>query len=251
MASLSAPPQGQVLVAAVGVPPNSFVATASSPAHQPVPSRFNLYAYSFIRGGTAAGGVGSGQYGGSQSGFVASYALVRFDSAPSTTKLALLARGAIAHGNPAERELAAGLRWQPIARVPITLTAERRFRNARSDAFAAYVAGGTSADLPLKIQLDSFAQIGVVSGKDGGPFFDFSARTQRKFATVGAAPVSGGVGAWGGGQKGIFRIDAGPTIGTDISVAGTTLRVNADWRFRIAGDARPASGPALTLSTSF
>lgn len=59
------------------------------------------------------------------------------------------------------------------------------------------------------------------------------------------------MGLWAGGQKGAARLDFGPTIGTDVKVGETMIRVDADWRLRVAGDARPALGPALTLSTSF
>jgi len=40
-------------------------------------------------------------------------------------------------------------------------------------------------------------------------------------------------------------------VRTDLVIARTNLRLSADWRIRIAGDAAPASGPAMTLSTSF
>ncbi len=210
-------------------------------------SPWSVYAYSFFRDGAQAGGsLGGGQYGGSQSGFVGTYGL------DGDTQIAVLLRGAIAHGNTNEREVGAGLRWQPARNIPITLTAERRFRHARADAFAVYVAGGVSqASLPLDFRLDAFAQGGLVSGKGGGTFFDMTGRAERKLTTVGKVPVTLGAGIWGGGQNGIFRIDAGPTIGTEIRLGPANVRVNADWRFRIAGDARPASGPALTLSTSF
>ena len=212
----------------------------------------NVYAYSFFRQGAKANSfAGGGQYGGGQSGFVATYTLARFGEG-GTDSLSLQARGAVAHGEPSERELAAGLRWRPLRKVPVALTAERRFRNGQPDAFAAYLAGGKSqVGLPLKFQLDAFAQGGLVSGRDGGLFFDASARAERKLAAIGKTPVTFGAGIWGGGQKDIFRVDAGPTIGTEVPLGSARLRINADWRFRIAGSAQPASGPALTLSTSF
>lgn len=211
-----------------------------------------IYAYSFVRArGSSGAPLGSGQYGGSQSGIVATYALSRFGDTDKA-KLALLLRGAIAHDNIAEREVAAGLRWHPLQGMPFSLTAERRFRHARSDAFAAYVAGGVSEfRLPLDFRLDAYAQAGFVTRKDGGAFFDASARAERGIADVGGVPIRAGAGLWAGGQEHVFRIDAGPTISGQIPIADTRLRLSADWRFRIAGDAQPASGPALTLSTAF
>lgn len=211
-----------------------------------------VYAYSFVRASNPRGApLGSGQYGGSQSGIIAAYALSRRGDTDQV-ELALLLRSAIAHEDIAEREVATGLRWHPVSGVPFSLTAERRFRNARTDAFAAYVAGGLSeAKLPLDFRLDAYAQAGFVTRKDGGAFFDASARAERRTGDIGGVPIRAGAGLWAGGQEGIFRIDAGPTISGQIPVADARLRISADWRFRIAGDAGPASGPALTLSTAF
>jgi len=82
-------------------------------------------------------------------------------------------------------------------------------------------------------------------------FFDAQARASREIALLGNKPLKFGGGVWAGGQEGVTRLDIGPTIGTVIQVGEASMRVDADWRFRIAGDAAPASGPALTLSTSF
>jgi hypothetical protein len=220
---------------------------------KPSTSSFGLYAYSFIRGeGSSGAPLGSGQYGGSQSGLIATYALSRFDADPKNTRLAILLRGAIAHDNPAEREVALGLRWHPVRQIPVSLSVERRFRHAREDAYSAYVAGGVSEQrLPLDFRLDAFGQAGFVGSRRGGLFFDASARADRHVASMGAVPISAGVGLWAGGQEDVFRVDAGPSITGKIPVADTQLRISADWRFRAAGDARPASGPALTLSTAF
>lgn len=213
--------------------------------------RLQLYAYSFWRSGSPGPAlVSGGQYGGSQSGFVATYALSR--RANAEQKLAVLLRGAVAHEDSRERELAAGVRLRPSEKLPVTLTGERRFRANRPDAFAAYVAGGVSdVRLPLRFRLESYAQGGVVSGKDGGAFFDFLARADRKIMATGNAKLSAGAGAWGGGQDNVRRFDIGPTVRGDLALGGANFRVSADWRFRVAGTAKPANGPAITLSTSF
>ena len=66
-----------------------------------------------------------------------------------------------------------------------------------------------------------------------------------------ARDLSIGVGAWGAAQPGAARIDVGPQMSYRLPAFGETVRLAADWRIRIAGDARPVSGPALTLSTDF
>ncbi|MVZ98525.1 hypothetical protein EUU23_12555 [Sphingorhabdus sp. IMCC26285] len=219
------------------------------PPSKTPPSPFTLYGYSFFRTRSPKNGVSTiGQYGGSQSGFVAALSMHRPRSGESEPTTALQIRGAIAHDTPDERELAAGLRWKPARKIPVSLIFERRFRNHQTDAFAAYLAGGKSFGLPRQSNFESYFQAGLLSGKQGGPFFDLSARVDRK---LGATPFVPGIGIWGGGQTGLFRIDAGPTIKSDFKIADAQFRISADWRIRIAGDAAPASGPAVTLSTSF
>jgi hypothetical protein len=219
----------------------------SRPERPTASSGFDIYVYSFFRSRSLTTGLdGGGRYGGSQSGFVASYALARDEG------LAAMVRGAIAHDRIAERELAAGLRMKPFGKLPLSITAEHRFRNDQRDAFAVYLAGGISGvALPARFNAEGFAQAGVVSDKRSGTFFDFAARAERPLTAIDRVPVTAGAGVWGGGQRGVFRIDAGPTIGTEIPLGKARLRVSADWRFRVAGDASPAGGPALTLSTGF
>ena len=63
--------------------------------------------------------------------------------------------------------------------------------------------------------------------------------------------LSVGAGLWGGAQPGVSRIDIGPQIVARIAVAETSLRVSAEWRQRVAGDAAPASGPSVTVGFDF
>lgn len=57
-----------------------------------------------------------------------------------------------------------------------------------------------------------------------------------------------GGGLWGGTQPGLHRLDAGPRLSYGLS---PRLKVHLDYRFRMTGNAEPASGPALTLSGGF
>lgn len=216
-------------------------------------SSLEVYAYSFWRSGAQAQApLGSGQYGGSQSAVIAALPLLRFRSGNTAPKLAFIGRAAVAHGNSKEREIAAGLRWRPLQHLPLHLTAERRFRHARADAVAVYLAGGKSGiGLPLGFKLDSYGQTGFVSGKGGGAFADFNARADRQILKSGKAAMAGGAGIWGGGQAEVMRVDIGPTVRADIAAGAAQFRLTADWRFRVAGSARPGDGPAITLSTSF
>ena len=66
-----------------------------------------------------------------------------------------------------------------------------------------------------------------------------------------AKKLSVGTGVWAGGQRNVTRLDLGPHADFSVPLGEKTARVALDWRVRVAGDARPKSGVAITLSTSF
>jgi hypothetical protein len=208
-----------------------------------------LYAYSFWRFASAdrpALAPGA-QYGGSQSGMIAT-----IDPFGEPDRgLALLARGAVTPDGE-ERELSFGLRWKPAAGWPILLSAERRLRANAPDHFTAYLSGGVDAlKLPGRWQLDAYGQMGYASGRNGGEFFDAQARLTQSLGELAGTPVAVGVGGWAGGQRGSKRMDVGPTVNAKINAGPTFVLVQLDWRLRVAGNARPKDGLALTLSTGF
>jgi hypothetical protein len=94
------------------------------------------------------------------------------------------------------------------------------------------------------LRLDAYAQAGIVGTRARDLYADGSARV-----TVPAGPVEVGAAVAGGAQPEAARLDAGPVLSLRLPEA--RLRVSAEWRFRIAGDARPGSGPALTIGTDF
>lgn len=145
-------------------------------------------------------------------------------------------------------EAALGLDWQPMARLPIHLLAERRFGLGREgrDAFSLTLYGGDSVALPYGARLDAYAQAGIVGLKARDLFVDGAVRVS---APLGPVEVGGGI--WGAAQPGVSRLDAGPHISWRLPVRRANLRLTADWRFRIAGEAAPGSGPALTLAADF
>lgn len=147
-------------------------------------------------------------------------------------------------------EAAVGAEWQPVARLPVRLLAERRQRvsgNGRS-AWALLAHGGVG-DVPVAagFTLDAYAQAGVVGARRRDLFADGGATLVRPVT----GSVAAGVGMWGGVQPGAARIDVGPRLTTVIDAAGGRARVSIDWRFGVVGDAAPASGPSLTIATGF
>ena len=243
------------------ISPPAFLPTdpdVITPIAAPLPSAttpqgFEVYAYSFWRRGSSpAGTLGNGQYGGSQSAVIAAIPVLRFSGNPGHSRLSMAGRISVAHGSVRERELAAGVRWRPVARIPAQVIAERRFRENRPDAFAALVAGGQSGvKLPLEFRLDGYGQAGFVSGQGGGPFADVAAQAHRSIAQSQRASFAIGAGIWGGGQDNVMRMDIGPNMRANISAGSAVFQFDASWRVRVAGHAQPGDGPAVTLSTSF
>jgi hypothetical protein len=56
---------------------------------------------------------------------------------------------------------------------------------------------------------------------------------------------------WGGAQKHAERLDVGPSVAASFRIGEANSRLALDYRFRVAGNAEPMSGPALTFSAGF
>jgi len=233
--------------------PDGVTPIAAPPPSATTPQGFEVYAYSFWRRGSSpAGTLGNGQYGGSQSAVIAAIPVLRFSGNPGHSRLSMAGRISVAHGSVREKEWAAGVRWRPVARIPVQVIAERRFRENRPGAFAALVAGGQSGvKLPLGFRMDGYGQAGFVSGQGGGPFADMAAHAHRPIAQSQRASFAIGAGIWAGGQDNVMRMDIGPNMRANVSAGSALFQLDAGWRLRVAGNARPGNGPAMTLSTSF
>ena len=218
---------------------------APAPPLQPRLDRLQLTSWALLRS-QQTGIAGSrslasgGQLGASQAGARLTY---NFN--------ALLALSARASSEVGRRggEVAAGVRVHPLPGIPIWLTAERRqaigrYGGGRS-AFALFAEAGLyQQPLPWRFSLDTYLQGGVVGLRRRDLFVDGALTVSRPVFRQ----FSAGFGVWGGAQPGLYRLDAGPRV--TMRVRGN-LRVHADWRQRLVGNARPGSGPALTLAGDF
>ncbi len=211
-----------------------------------LPSRWSGSAWVVVRGGagTAPGGLG-GQLGGSQAGVRISYLFDR------KHRVALAGRISTPLGRGL-REAAVGLEWQPT-RLPVRLVAEQRFAidGGQSGPALGVVGGIGPVALPLDFRLDAYGQAGVIRRAVTEPYADGAARIAHPIGALGGVEVDLGAGAWGGAQRGAARLDLGPSLGATLPLGKQKLRVTLDWRQRVAGDARPGSGAALTLGTDF
>jgi len=244
--SLNAPaPAGRLLLSAILPTQAAATLPVSLPALPPE-KRLAVSAWAFVREGEAAQLAAGGLLGGSQLGARLTYRLNGNPARP----LALSMRAYMPLRDSDGAEIAGGVEWQPFARLPVRLLAERRQaigRNGRS-AFALLAHGGISeARIAGPIELDAYAQAGVVGARSRDLFADGSIRASLPL-TDG---LKVGAGVWGAAQPGISRLDAGPQISWRLPVERAAIRVAADWRLRVAGDAAPRSGPSLTLSTDF
>lgn len=146
-------------------------------------------------------------------------------------------------------EVAAGVRLQPLAGVPLWLNAERRQRVGRygggRSAFALFFESGVyDRPMPLRFLLDGYLQGGVVGFRSRDRFIDGGVTLTRPVYRQ----FSAGVGVWGGAQPGLYRVDAGPRVTMRVR---PNLKVHVDYRQRLAGNATPGSGPAVTLAGDF
>ena len=105
--------------------------------------------------------------------------------------------------------------------------------------------------LPGGLTGEAYVQGGYVTGDFATAFVDGQARITGELAGTENFRLTAGGGAWGGAQEDAERLDIGPSAGVSFRLGQARGRVSADYRFRVAGDAEPASGPALTLTAGF
>ncbi len=194
------------------------------------------------RSAEMAGSAPNGQLGGSQIGARLLAPLPH--QLPHTVRLSLRTSAALHTYNG--RELAPGVSWQPVARLPIEIVAERRIRlsGQERDAFALLAAGGVSdVEVAPKVQIDVYAQTGIVGLSRRLKFADGAVTARTEIAPR----LQLGIGLWGGAQPGLSRLDTGPALRFRLPIAS----ISADWRFRVAGNARPGSGPSITIAKDF
>ncbi len=180
--------------------------------------------------------------GGGQSG-----AAIAFTPDPlSRRPLAATLRGSSAHDDGGRSAFVAlGLQWRPFARV--TLAAERLVAvgpSARGQ-WALRLAAGDDRHFGW-LHLTSYAEGGIIAA---APYAAVQAHAAVSL-DLGRVRLEPGVGGWASAQHDratVDRVDLGPGV---VARAGP-LAVAADYRFRVAGNAAPASGPVLTLSAAF
>lgn len=189
--------------------------------------------------------------GGSQAGGVLAYRLA--SSSDHSPALFLRVSQAVAQGGDSEG--AFGLRFTPHPAVPLSVHAELRATQVGDATLvrpAAFVAGGIDdRPLPLGLAASGYAQAGYVGGQAATAFADGRLAIDRELASFDLGSLRAGGGVWGGAQRGAARLDLGPSAQLRTGIGDVPIRLTIDYRIRVAGEAAPATGAALTLSTGF
>lgn len=209
-------------------------------------NRWSASAWLLLReGDRTLPGLASGQLGGSQAGLRIAYGL------GTSGRVALVGR-VVGPVSGKGREAALGIEWRPT-RLPVRLVAEQRFSldGGRGGPVIGLVGGTGPARIAAGLDLESYGQAGIIRRGRTEAFADGAARLTHRMTTRGRTSIDLGLGIWGGAQRDARRLDIGPTLGARLPVGTKAIRVAIDWRQRVAGDARPNSGPALTIGSDF
>ena len=191
-------------------------------------------------------------YGASQGGVVLRYRLAPSSGLQPT--LYLRVTGALDGSGQADS--AFGFSARPIARLPVIAAVEARlsrFSNgsAHLRPAAMVVTELTPQPMPFAMRAEMYGAAGYVGGPASTALIDGQLRVDHHVASIGPSEIRAGAGLWGGAQQGAGRLDVGPTASVRVASDHFAARLGVDWRLRVAGDAAPTSGPAVTLSTGF
>ncbi|NNM77326.1 hypothetical protein HJG53_10460 [Sphingomonas sp. ID1715] len=209
------------------------------------PSRLSVSAWALIRGDVAPGLATAGQLGGSQVGLRARYLL--------RDGVHLAARVSGPMRSSQGKEAAIALDVTPIRSIPITVTFERRVAldAGGRNAFGVGAFGGIDRQIAPSVRLDGYGQAGMVGLHARDLYVDGALRAERDLVALGETRIGAGAGLWGGAQPRVSRLDTGPQIVVHAPLGAVSARIGAEWRQRIAGNARPGSGPVLSLGADF
>ncbi|WP_088183740.1 hypothetical protein [Sphingobium sp. Z007] len=222
---------------------------APFPAAQKTPDRWHAAAWQLWRPGGAnpGGAIATGQLGGSQAGL-----RVDYDLTPrAASRTIAYSRVTSALQRPTVPEAAVGLSIQPVRAIPVSVAVERRIAlgNGARNANAVMAVGGFGpVAIAPTVVAEGYGQAGVVGFKRGDVFIDgkFSLSTP-----LAQSPFRVGAAMSGGAQPGVSRLDIGPEVQFRLPLRHVGARIAVEWRERIAGQARPGSGLAITLAADF
>lgn len=196
-------------------------------------------------------GVRPPLYGASQAGLI-----LRYQIAPGQGREpAAYVRATAALDDNRQQDIAGGVSAKPLPNIPAIVAAEIRVSRQEGNteirpAIFAYTAIDPQP-LPHDFRAELYGQAGYVGGDFATPFVDGGLRVDREVRSFDMGQIRVGAGVWGGAQKDTGRLDVGPAVTFTVDIDGTPVRLAADYRHRVAGNAQSQSGVAITVSTGF
>lgn len=216
------------------------------------PERWSLGVATYWRAGSgASSSVGPGgvaRLGGTQSAARLTYVV--------EPQRQLRAYARLTH-TPVRRDgmdIAVGVALRPIRSLPVDVHVERRTVVAGDgrDTTLVYAAGGIdNRRLAQNFRLSAYGQAGVADFGELVGFADAAVVVQREVAEFSGMRLSLGSVAAAAVQPDARRVDVGPRAAIFLPKVGQGALVAFDWRERVAGNARPGSGLAVTLAADF
>lgn len=207
--------------------------------------------------GAAAQAPGAASYGASQAGAIVRY---RFGKGEPQDAYGYLRTSLAINAPGKDKELALGFGVRPVRRLPVRVLMEARLQDTSRSSMRVRPVATVITEIPWQrlprgFRLEAYGQAGYAGGQYATPFFDAQALIDHPVR--GLVPrnndLRAGIGTWSGGQEGAVRLDIGPRVAFRLEggqLIGPT-RVALDWRFRVAGNARPGSGPTMTVTSAF
>jgi hypothetical protein len=195
-----------------------------------------------------AEGVSSGNaptLGGPQLGLRLNLALFSID----TLNVSGTVRASAPLGGVSGKEASAGVSISTKGVPGIRLFVERRMSIDQSassawSALASYGSEKTIGRTGLKARV--YGEAGVVQSRQTNPF----AFTRLELVRPISQHLEIGMETVADAQRRAYRIDIGPVVSAR-EFSHPNIVISAAWRLRAAGNAKPKSGPAITVSTSF
>jgi len=211
--------------------------------------RWSGDAYVLFRDAGTGSAAATPVLGGGQSGASLSYALDPLAQRPFD----IIGRVYAAHdrrgvADVATAQAALGVRWRPLPGVSIAAERLIGIGEATSADWNLRLSAGGQRRIG-RIVFDGYAEAGARGNGDtyaGGQIY-----AALPLGALGPARVTAGPGSWGSAQSGfttVSRVDIGGGIAARLP---SGLEARADWRWRVAGNAQPGSGPAVTISWVF
>jgi hypothetical protein len=233
-------------------PSVSASSVVMEPTGPPESKRAVVSFWTLWRNGPSQGTLTTnGQIGGSQSGV---RARIPLSTLGSRTSLNISSRLSSPLTTAGGMEASIGASIAINTKIPVELIVERRIPigGAGKQSWSLTgVSGFNAVQLPQKLQADGYLQTGIVGSRTRRPFIGGNIVVSKATDMNHPDRLRLGLGLWGDAQAGLSRVDIGPEISFRAKSVGLPVRISAQWRFRVAGDANPPSGPAVVIGGDF